>query len=486
LRFFRTTAVACLLVVPAGHAAAHHVDPFEVVQEIYETFKNGGSYPETRAMFSRALRDAAHDGKLDADFGIVYAMYSDLTRYDGNPAFALQLADEGLALLVNAPQPDDDMKNSLLVSRAYALAELGRYQEAIDSVTITAVWMGERFGEKNRTDLEAMAKEWAEAAGSGGASLPSAVQLSVDLLNKAQAAYDKQDTQSAIMLASRGMLPEGTNLEKASVAFQNARAQMILGTAYAFEGRSGLAMTALRRAADLLAAEPWDGRSKAELLPAIREDRNTWNVPWSVFSQIAGLASAAGQIDLCAAALDTAEVFAVSPDNRFLLLSQRAALALGRDDFAGAQKTFADAEAEALASGDARNAALSRFYSAVAKLQAGNGNPAGPDDEAVLKAAVAYADLPDAALQNAEYALTTAVRMVVDKTGSTAAAMPYARRAMEVFRQRQQAYANYDAAQESGRRASRRFLEVFIGGAYDEAQTKAGSQARDAPAGIGP
>lgn len=469
MRFFRALAAASLLAGSAGSAAAHHVDPFEVVQQIYEKFKNGASYPETRAMFSRLLRDAAHDGKLDADFGIVYAMYSDLTRYDGNPAFALQLADEGLALLVNAPQPDEDMKNSLLVSRAYALAELGRYQEAIDSVTITAVWMGERFGEKNRTDLEAAAKGWAEAAGAGGASLPSAVQLSVDLLNKAQDAYDRQDTQSAIMLASRGMLPEGTNLEKASVAFQNARAQMILGTAYAFEGRGALAMTALRRAADLLAGEPWDGKSKAQLLAAIRDDRNTWNVPWSVFSQIAGLASAAGQMELSAAALDTADEFATSPDNHFLLLSQRAALALGRDDFAGAQKTFADAEAQALASGDARNAALSRFYSAVAKLQAGDGDPAGPDGEAVLKVATAYADLPDAALQNAEYALTTAVRMVVDKTGSTAAAMPYARRAFEVFRQRQQAYANYDAAQESGRRSSRRFLEVFIGGAYDEA-----------------
>lgn len=467
-------AVASLLVGPAGSAAAHHIDPFEVAQEIYGKFKNGGSYPETRAMFSRALRDAAHDGRLDADFGIVYAMYSDLTRYDGNPAFALQLADEGLALLVNAPQPDDDMKNSLLVSRAYALAELGRYQEAIDSVTITAVWMGERFGAKQRADLEEMAKEWAAAAAdSGGARLPSAVQLSVDLLNKAQDAYDRQDTQAAIMLASRGMLPEGTNLEKASVSFQNARAQMILGTAYAFEGRGGLAMTALRRAADLLAGEPWDGSSKARLLAAVRENRSTWNVPWSVFSQIAGLASAAGRIDLSAAALDTAEEFAIGPDDRFLLLSQRAALALGRDDFAGAQKTFADAEAQALASGDARNAALSRFYSAVARLQAGDGDPAGPEGEAVLKAATAYADLPDAALQNAEYGLTTAVRMVVDKTGSTAVAMPYARRAFEVFRQRQQAYANYGAAQESGRRASRRFLEVFIGGAYDEANPPA-------------
>lgn len=476
MRFFRALAVASLLAGSAGTAAAHHVDPFEVVQQIYEKFKDGASYPETRAMFSRLLRDAAHDGRLDADFGIVYAMYSDLTRYDGNPAFALQLADEGLALLVNAPQPDDDMKNSLLVSRAYALAELGRYQEAIDSVTITAVWMGERFGEKNRTDLEAAAKGWAEAAGAGGASLPSAVQLSVDLLNKAQDAYGRQDTQSAIMLASRGMLPEGTNLEKASVAFQNARAQMILGTAYAFEGRGALAMTALRRAADLLAGEPWDGKSKAQLLAAVRENRSTWNVPWSVFSQIAGLASATGQVELSSAALDTADEFATSPDNRFLLLSQRAALALGRDDFAAAQKTFADAEAQALASGDARNAALSRFYSAVAMLQAGNGDPAGPEGEAVLKAATAYADLPDAALQNAEYALTTAVRMVAGKTGSTAAAMPYARRAFEVFRQRQQAYANYDAAQESGRRSSRSFLEVFISGAYDEANPPAATR----------
>lgn len=470
MRFFRALAVACLLAASVGHAAAHHLDPYEVVQQIYEKFRDGGSYPETRALFSSALRDAAHDGRLDADFGIVYAMYSDLTRFDGNPAFALQLADEGLALLVNAPQPDDDMKNSLLVSRAYALAELGRYQEAIDSVTITAVWMGERFGEKNRADLEAMAKEWAAAAAnSGGANLPSAVQLSVDLLNKAQEAYNRQDTQAAIMLASRGLLPEGTNLEKASVAFQNARAQMILGVAYAFEGRGGLAMTALRRAADLLAGEPWDGGSKARMLPAIRDDRDTWNVPWSVFSQIAGLASATGQMDLAIAALDTAEDFAISPDNRFLLLSYRAGLALGRKDFAGAQKTFAGAEAQALASGDADNAALSRFYSAMARLQAGDGDPAGPEGEAALKAAAAYADLPDAALQHAEYALTTAVRMVVDKTGSTAAAMPYARRAFAVFRQRQQAYANYDAAQESGRRASRRFLEIFIGGAYDEA-----------------
>src|SRR5690606_9123330 len=56
--------LACLLALPAGAVAAHHIDPFEAVQEIFETFRKNNDYPETRAMFSRLLRDAAHDGKL--------------------------------------------------------------------------------------------------------------------------------------------------------------------------------------------------------------------------------------------------------------------------------------------------------------------------------------------------------------------------------------------------------------------------------------
>lgn len=472
MRFSRAFAALYLLALPIGEAAAHHVDPFEVVQEIFETFKKNNDYPETRAMFSRAMRDAAHDGKLDPDFGIVYAMYSDLTRYDGNPAFALQLADEGLALLVNAPQPDEDMRNSLLVSRAYALAELGRYREAIESVTITAVWMGERFGEKERAGLETAAREWAEAAAgtdAGGTKLPSAVQLSVELLDKAEEAYRRHDTQATIMLASRAMLPEGTNIKPVDVAYQNARAQMLLGTAYSFEGRRDLAMTALRRAADLIAAEPWEGKAEARLLEAFRDDPKTWEMLRSIFSQIAALAAAANQPALGTAALDTLQDFVTEPEHRFVLLSQRAALALGQDDIAGARRIFADAEAEALASGDARNAALARLYSSVVRLEISSGDPAGAEVAAVLAAAGAYADMPDADMQNAEYMLTTAIRMVVNKTGSTAAIMPYARRALDIFKRRQQSFADYDAAQESTRRSNRRFLEIFIRGTYDEA-----------------
>src|SRR5690606_38561880 len=136
LILLRKLAACVLLLLPAGLAAADHIDPYEVATRAFETFQKNDSYPEARAIFSSALREAAHGGSLDPAFAIVYAMYSDLTRYDGNPAFALQLADEGLALALSAAELDEDMKNALLVSRAYALADLGRYEEAVESVAI--------------------------------------------------------------------------------------------------------------------------------------------------------------------------------------------------------------------------------------------------------------------------------------------------------------------------------------------------------------
>lgn len=176
---FRAVALLAAAVL-ASPSHADHVDPYAAVDKAFSQFKNGGSYQEARAIFSQALRDGRHDGKLDPDFAILYALYSDLTRYDGNPAFALQLADEGIALALTEVPVDDDVKNSLLVSRAYALADLGQYEQAVESVAITALWMGKRFGDKQRADLEAMAKGWAEqgAAAGGDGKFPSAVQLS--------------------------------------------------------------------------------------------------------------------------------------------------------------------------------------------------------------------------------------------------------------------------------------------------------------------
>ena len=467
--------ITTLLVAGAFAAPAHadHVDPYAAVDKAFTLFKDGGTYQESRAIFSQALRDGRHDGKLDPDFAILYALYSDLTRYDGNPAFALQLADEGIALALTEVPVDDDVKNSLLVSRAYALADLGQYQQAVESVAITAIWMGKRFGDKERKDLEAVARGWAEqaAADGGDGKLPSAVQLSIDLLKKADDALAARDTRTALALASRATLPDGTSLVEADVAFMNARAHSIAGLAYAYEGRSRLAFIALRRAADLVAAEPWDGKST----PRLREDvarEDGWKIlAWTVFSHLASAAVGVGELDTAQAAIETASPYAVTPADRFSMLAQQAGVAFMADDYASAIEVFLRGEREAKAAGDAENAALAGLYVAIARLFIAPEDSNTVEQEALLKAASHAADVAAGDPQMVEYVLTTAVRAVAHR-GSVAAALPLARRAFAVFQERQKAMAGYEAAQASGRRERRRFLEMLIAGEYAAANAK--------------
>ncbi|RUW66793.1 hypothetical protein [Mesorhizobium sp. M4B.F.Ca.ET.049.02.1.2] len=460
---------ASLLSLQAGVALADRIDPFAVAEKAAEAYRKNDSYPEVRGMFSEALRDARRRGELTPDFAIIYAMYADTTRFDGNPAFALQLADEGLSLLLGAQQPDADMKNSLLVSRAYALADLGRYKEAIETVTITALWMGERFGEAQRKQLEDQARSWAKSAtgADAGRALPSAAELALDLAGKADQALAVGNTELALTLASRAMLPGGTGLAEDDVDFQNAHCQSISGTAYAFEGRNALAVAALRRAADLLVASPWDGQSNPKLRDLALTDAGWRRLTWSVFSRLAAAAVATGDRQAAAAAIDIAGDFAATPEQRFALLSQQAGLAFSSGDYQRAEETFRKSEADAALSGDAVNAALSRFYVAIAVLARGDGAPDGPAVRDLLQAATAAADVARDDPQVTEYVLATAVRMIVTKTNGYEAAMPLARRAYDIFRQRQTAMANYDAGQEASRRDGRRFLEIFIAGQYE-------------------
>ena len=460
---------ASLLCLQASIAQADRIDPFALAGKAAEAYRKNDSYPEVRGIFSEALRGARRKGELTPDFAIIYAMYADTTRFDGNPAFALQLADEGLALLLGAPQPDADMKNSLLVSRAYALADLGRYKEAIETVTITALWMGERFGEAQRKQLEDQAQSWAKlsAGPAAGQALPSAAELALDLAGKAEQALATGNTELALALASRAMLPGGTGLAPDDVDFQNARCQSISGAAYALEGRNALAVMALRRAGDLLVASPWDGQSKPKLRDRVLTDPGWRRLAWDVFSHLSASAQATGDLKGAAIAVATASAFAEAPEQRFSLLSQQAALAFADGDYRRAEEAFRKSEAEAVESGNAVNAALSRLYIAIAALARGDGTSDGTGLRALVQAATAAADVSRDDPQMAEYVLTTAVRMIVTKTNGYEAAMPLARRAYDVFRQRQTAMASYDAGQEASRRDGRRFLEIFIAGQYE-------------------
>ena len=134
------------------------------MQQAFEAYQKNENYSDVRAVLSQALREAAHDGVLDPGYALLYTMYADTARFEGNPSFALQLAEQGLDLVVRAEEPDEDARNTLFVSRAYALADLGRYEEAVEAARITVIWMGETTGKEHGERLEADARGWAERA----------------------------------------------------------------------------------------------------------------------------------------------------------------------------------------------------------------------------------------------------------------------------------------------------------------------------------
>jgi len=465
-------AVAAWLCASSQFAHADHIDPGEIAGQAGEVYGRNESYAEVRAHLSRALRDARHNGVLPPEFAIVYAMYSDTARFEGDPSFALQLADEGLALITDAIQPDDDAKNSLLVTRAYALADMGQYEQAVETVAITAFWMGQRFGPKDQADLEALAREWsARAAEKGGdGKFPSAVQLAIDLLREADDALHARDTRAALALASRAALPEGTRLARQDVAFVNARALSIAGQAYAYEGRSTLAYGSLRRAADLVLAQPWDGVAAPVLRPESADDEGWRSLTWTTFVHLASAAIGVEELAVAQVALDAAAPLAQTPSDRFSLMVQQAGLSFWTRDYRKAEEAFLLGQRDAEAAGDTNNAALARVYVGIARLSYAGDDTVKEREAELLAAASDAADAMADNPQRVEYVLTTAVRMAVGNTGEAAASLPLARRAFDVFRERQKAIAGYDAMQEASRRERRRFLEMLIEGEYAAAE----------------
>lgn len=472
----RLLAIAALACLSAAQASANHIDPYALAEQAAKAYEKNDSYPEVRAMFSQALRDARHDGRLDAGFAIVYAMYSDLTRFDGDASFALQLADQGIELTLTENPPDENMRNSLLVSRAYALADLGRYQEAVESVALTALWMGDHFGDKARADLEAVAKGWAGKAGTQpgvDTALPVAVELATDLLDKAQDALNARDTRTAITLASRALLPAGTGMRPIDVDYLNARTHLVLGVAYFQEGRNDVSMVALRRAADLLSVQPWDGRSKAVLRPEVLNDEKSSTNAWHVFSYLSSVCQAVGAWDLCVAATDSSEVFATTPVRRFSLLSQRSTIAFQAKNYGEAEAIMRRSEVAAVESGDELNAALARMYVGIVRLAAAFGSPAAePASVELVRLAEAAAEAAGDDSQMVEFIFATATKMAVQTESPNATVLPLARRGFDIFRERQKAMAGYDTGQQASRRDRRRFLEMLVAGEYAEAEAR--------------
>lgn len=300
--------------------------------------------------------------------------------------------------------------------------------------------------------------------------VPSALQTAFDLLRQAQDALTAYDTAAAIMLASRAVLPEGSGLEPGAVRTVNAWSRQLTGIAYALEDRNREAVAMLRGAVDLIAEQPWDGRSRPSLREGLTGEGARYLV-WNIFIRLAQTALDIGDRELGAAALDVARDYVSTPADRYALLVQRAALLMRSADLAEVEKAFAAGEAEARAAGDEENAALARFYASVVRLHAASRAAAmGGEGQEMLDRAREAAQAAGGNLRQVEYILTSAVWQAVVNSLPYQMVLPVAREAFAIFREGQRAMAGYDSGQEAARRERRRFMESYLDTLYEAAE----------------
>lgn len=141
---------ALLLATSASPALPRQLE----LPDPYQLIENLGPFMETGDMdgawrhLDRGIREAKRLGPLSPDWALVFAMLADSIRNIGeNPAYALQIVEEGLDLARSGGDRYTDEAAALEVSRAYILADLGRMTEAAEAATLALPSLRARFGE---------------------------------------------------------------------------------------------------------------------------------------------------------------------------------------------------------------------------------------------------------------------------------------------------------------------------------------------------
>jgi hypothetical protein len=354
----RAAALSWALALLAAPTAAQMPDPFALIDGA-GPFIAAGDMDGAWRHLDRGIRAARRLGPLTPDWSIALAMLADSIRNRGdNPAYALLIPEEGLALARAGGAAHAQEAALLEVSRAYALADLGRLDEA--AAVLAAPTLGALFGAGAEADLRADAATW--AGGDLGALNTSALVLARRALDAAEAALDRRDPLAALTEAARAELPEGAGFPEAELRLLRAEARALTGRALVLSGRAAEAAAALDEGAAALLAPGWQAGGPPVWqveVPQPSRARLT-----ELFFWRARAAIAAGEDGVALAALALAEGLNDRADWRVTLLLPQVQVAQRRGDEAGADAILARAGAAAEARGDADMALLVAFYRA--------------------------------------------------------------------------------------------------------------------------
>lgn len=323
-----------------------------------------------REYMATALRRARQEDTLGPDWAFIFGTYSDFVRNeDKNSPLALRLAEEGLAYLAPYSAENADLSALLQISRVYALADLGRFEEAVSAARMAEPLFRSSMGDEMADDLLESVKAWDKRETTIFNNAPA--ELAREELKKAEAALDRGEYAVAMTIAARATLPEGSGLDAAEVARVNASAAAKTGRALYWLGRKEEAFSILHRAAVWIAHDDWVDHPDAPLrvdpkteAPAVTE----------LFFWLARSAMDTDNLWIVLPALHIAERLDDGNLGLLPIAYARATLYNGLSDSKAAEAEFERAVALAEAGGDIEEILMSRYYLALRRYSQTGGD----------------------------------------------------------------------------------------------------------------
>lgn len=454
-------ALVAMAPIAMAQTSAAFDDAMDGLDQIMQA---GGESDRIYQYLTQTIRTSRALGRNDPDFSIFYAMLADHIRNaELNPVHALQIAEEGLELIAGDPG-QTDFSAILQVTRSYALADLGRLEEAYAQAQLILPTYATLFDEATVAGYAADAARWGKGELSDFNT--AATDLARDTMERAYALMEQRAYGRVLSVASTALLPMGTGLDEGTVRAINVEAEMLIAKALGQLGRHREAGNAWLRALGYMTATPWTLTEPPDWWGTGLSNDELRSVAFDVFE---GLATTAGTMHLDQierAALAQAADLATTPAARYSVLLRRARLAFSDADPATGIALLNDSLDVARQSGDALDIRVTEFYVALAEARQTRRDTGTFDTAPIIATAeAALAEYRAYLIDNEDFIYESAAVLLV-QSDAIGNALDYARRAMAVRRGRLAKRDDTGFGRTQARRDARSVVELFLKSAH--------------------
>ncbi len=346
------------------------------------------------------------------------------------------------------------------MTRSYALADLGRLDEAYRQAQLILPVYARVFDEEAARDYAADAENW------GQGQLSQFNTAATDLARQTlEQAYERMEARAygrVLTLVSTALLPMNSGLPESEVRVINAEAEILMARALGQLGRNAQAGNAWLRALGYLTETPWNLTDPPDFWGQGLTSDGDRAVIFDIFEGLADTAGLMGLSDIEQAALVQASDYAATPRARFSVLVRRARLALAQDDPEQGLALLRASRDVAAAAGADLDRTVAAFYIALTEARQSERETGElPPDRIVITAEAALAEYRANFIAEEDFIYSSAARMLV-RSEALSTALDFARRAVTTMQARVAARNDTGFGQVQARRDARSTVELFL------------------------